>query len=227
MLATRPSRAVLQELLDAMSATVRDYHPTVGRTGATVDELIQGTAFFPGGSGLWRGDVLGGPLPRYFPDAPIMLVAHNYDSINAHRRAKARGGEVDSSFWRDRLIPYFTLAGIEPASVFFTNALMGCKPGSATGDMPVVPGYEEQCLDFLRQQIEIVKPRVVIAFGGKARARLRKVLPRAGSVMHPSAREFNPLVTRIERIQEQAERLAALVRVASRSSRRDLAPRDP
>lgn len=194
-----------------MSATVRDYHPTVGRTSRMVDGLIQGTAFFPGGSGLWRGSSLGGPLPGRFPNAPIMFVAHNYDSITAHERAKARGGEVDSSFWRDRLIPYMRMAGIDPADVFFSNALMECKPGSAIGDMPVAPGYEEQCLDFLRQQIEIVRPRVVIALGGKARVRLRKVLPQGGSVMHPSAREFSPLATRVERIREQAERLAALV----------------
>jgi uracil-DNA glycosylase len=141
-----------------------------------------------------------------------MFVAHNYDSINAHARAKARRGEVDSPFWRDRLIRYISMAGIDPADVFFTNVLMGCKPGSAIGDMPVVPGYEEQCVAFLRRQIEIVKPRVVIAFGAKARTRVRLVLPQAGSVMHPSAREFNPLVTRTDRLREQAELLAALVR---------------
>ncbi|MEA2785890.1 MAG: uracil-DNA glycosylase [Candidatus Eremiobacteraeota bacterium] len=211
-MAFREARVVLQQLLDEMRETVRDYHPAVGRTGATVDELIQGTAFFPGGSGLWRGNALGGPLPDHFPDAPVMFVAHNYDSINAHARAKARRGEVDSPFWRDRLIPYISMAGIDPADVFFTNVLMGCKPGSAIGDMPVVPGYEEQCVAFLRRQIEIVKPRVVIAFGAKARTRVRLVLPQAGSVMHPSAREFNPLVTRTDRLREQAELLAALVR---------------
>ncbi len=113
------------------------------------------------------------------------------------------------------MIPYIGMAGIDPTDVFFTNALMGCKPGSAVGDMPVVPGYEEQCLEFLRRQIEIVKPRVVIAFGGKARARLRMVVRGAGSVMHPSAREFNPLATRTERLREQAKRLEALVRQGS------------
>jgi len=207
----RDPREVLQHLLDSMHETVRDYHPTVGRTGRTVDELIQGTAFFPGGSGLWRGNRLRGPLPEVFPDAPVMLVAHNYDSITAHERAKARGGEVDSPFWRDRLIPYLAMAGIDPTDVFFTNVLMGCKPGSAIGDMPAVPGYEEQCLDFLRLQIAIVKPRAIVAFGGKARTRLRKIIPQADSVMHPSAREFSPLASRAERIGEQAARLAALV----------------
>lgn len=128
-----------------MVATVRSYHPDVKRTAITVDGLVDGTAFFPGGSGLWRGAVLGGPLPIAFPEAPIMLVAHNYDSITAFERSVARKGEVTTPFWRDRLIPYLRFAEIDPAEVFFTNALMGCKPGSAVGPMPRVPGYEDEC----------------------------------------------------------------------------------
>ena len=211
-MAIRNARAVVQQLLDEMDRIVRDYDPTVGRTGRTVDELIQGTAFFPGGCGLWRGNALCGPMPEHFPTAPIMLVAHNYDSVASHERSKERGGEVDSFFWRDVLIPYMTEAGIDPHDVFFTNALMGCKPGSATGDMPAAPGYEEQCSEFLERQIEIVEPRIVIALGDKARERVRKVAPNAPSIMHPSAREFKPRVTRAERIHEQADRLAALIR---------------
>jgi hypothetical protein len=211
-MARRSAREVVQQLLDAMDEIVDSYHPAVGRTARTVDELIQGTAFFPGGSGLWRGNVLGGALPEHFPDRPIMFVAHNYDSITAHARGRTRGGEVDSFFWRCALIPYMDGANIEPENAFFTNALMGCKPGSATGDMPSVPGYERQCSDFLKKQIEIVHPRVVVAFGGKARSRLRHVMPNAESVLHPSARELKPLATRPARIREQAERLAQLVR---------------
>jgi hypothetical protein len=210
----RKARTVVQHLLDEMAATVRDYHPEVGRTGTTVDELIQGTALFPGGCGLWRGSALGGPMPEYFPDSPIMLVAHNYDSIAGHERYQQRGGEVDSSFWRI-LIGYLDGAGIDPADAFFTNALMGCKPGSATGKMPSVPGYEDQCLSFLRRQLEIVRPRVVIALGRDARRRLCCVLPEAQGLAHPSSWEFRPLSTRAERISTQSLRLAELVRTAS------------
>lgn len=208
------AHAVVQQLLDEMIATVRNYHCDVGRTGATVDELIQSTAFFPGGCGLWRGNVLRGPMPEYFPDTPIMFIAHNYDSTTAHERYKGRGGEVDSFFWHDVLIPYMKGAGIDPTDVFFTNALMGCKPGSATGPMPSVPGYEQQCLKFLCKQIGIVNPRIVIALGGDARVRLRRVVPKAQSVMHPSARQFKARETRAARISKQAVRLSELIRRA-------------
>jgi hypothetical protein len=208
----RLAHDVVQDLLDAMAITVTDYHPSVGRTAPRVNQLIQGTAFFPGGSGLWRGSELRGPLPEYFPDSPVMFVLHNYDKIASHDRAIARGGEVDSHFWRGRLLPIITRAGLDPSGCFFTNALTGCIPGnSAVGDMPTTEGYEEQCLRFLGVQIGIVRPRVVIAFGDKARARLRKVMPSAPALTHPSAREFSPLATRSERQAEQSARLAKLL----------------
>jgi hypothetical protein len=193
-----------------MDRTVRDYHPTIGRTGRDIDDLIQGTAFFPGGCGLWCGAELGGEMPDAFPVAPIMLVAHNFDSISSFERSKACGGEADSFLWRDVLVPLVTAANIELGNVFFSNALMGCKPGSATGDMPSVPGYEDQCREFLAKQIEIVEPRIVVALGEKARTRLQKVEPGAQSIMHPSAREFKPGLTRANRIRAQAEILARL-----------------
>jgi len=207
-MARRSARVVVQQLLDAMADTVRDYPPEVGRTGATVDELIGGTAFFPGGCSLWRGKEPGGPMPEHFPEAPIMLVAHNFDSIRAHQ--KNRIGEAHTLFWRN-LLAYLDGAQIDPADVFFTNALMGCKPGSATGKMPSVPRYEDQCRELLRKQIEIVRPRITIALGQDALVRLRQVNPVAQGLMHPSALQYLPIGDRRERIKEQAARLAELI----------------
>lgn len=136
-----------------------------------------------------------------------MLVAHNYDSITAFERSVARKGEVTTPLRRDRLIPYLRFAEIDPAEVFFTNALMGCKPGSAVGPMPRVPGYEDECGRFLREQIAIVRPRALIALGGDAFKCLRRVAPQATGVMHPGAREFSRLSTRDERLREQATSL--------------------
>ncbi len=62
----RRSRDVIQKLLDEMQL-ISSYHPKVGRTEKTVDKLIDGTAFFPGGTGLWRGENRHGPVPEYFP----------------------------------------------------------------------------------------------------------------------------------------------------------------
>lgn len=122
----RLSRDVVQELLDDMFRIVKNYHESVRLTGRSVADLIPGTAVFPGGSGLWRGDVCRGPLPQYFPESPVMFVGHNFDNVHAYERARDRGGEVESFFWTV-LKGYLHEAGIRPDDCFFTNALTVCS----------------------------------------------------------------------------------------------------
>jgi hypothetical protein len=207
----RTSQSVIQRLLDEMTTIVRSYHPTTRKTGSSIAELICGTAFFPGGAGLWRGDQTFGDLPDYFPERPIMFVAHNFDSIRAHDVAKVKGGEAKSFFWRT-LSAYLECAGIDPREGFFTNALMGLKPGSAVGDMPTAAGYEDECRQFLVRQIEIVRPSMIIALGQKAGKRVRAAAAAVPSVvlLHPSARELKPLATRRKVISTQAKVLSDL-----------------
>jgi hypothetical protein len=85
----RSSAGVIRELLRTMTDTVTSYHPEVGRTISTFEGLIQGTACFPGGAGLWRGRANGGPLPECFPGAPIMFVGHNFDSVRGYLALRA------------------------------------------------------------------------------------------------------------------------------------------
>jgi hypothetical protein len=58
-----------------MQLLVRRYHPEVRRTGSTISEIVNGTAFFPGGCGLWSGSIPFGAMPELFPDLPVMFVA--------------------------------------------------------------------------------------------------------------------------------------------------------
>jgi hypothetical protein len=69
MAPARRSAEVIDELLRAMNETVTSYHPEVERTSANIEGLIQGTACFPGGAGLWRGSANRGPLPRILSGA--------------------------------------------------------------------------------------------------------------------------------------------------------------
>ena len=89
---------------------------------------------------------------------------------------------MPSSFW-EKVVGIVQAAGIDPAGAFYTNALMGVKPGSAIGPMPTVGGYEDQCREFLKRQIEIVRPLVAVALGNEAHDRLRKVRPDAEAIM--------------------------------------------
>jgi uracil-DNA glycosylase family 4 len=207
MMNTRKSEDVVQQLLDAMKTLVTKYHPTVRQTGSTLSDLIPGTAFFPGGSGLWRGPVARGPMPALFPDSPVMFVGHNFDSIRAFDKAFLNGGEVNGEFWR-RLSAILAGAGLSPESCFFTNALMGLKPGSATGSMPSVHGYREQCALFLRKQIEIVRPCAVVALGVKAESFVSKLKQPWMKSLHPTDWHFRERITRRQRLKAQGELIA-------------------
>jgi hypothetical protein len=194
---SRAASQVVEQLLTSMPLMVRSYHPEVERTGATLSELIPGTAFFPGGAGLWRGSRPFGPLPEFFPDNPVMFVGHNFDSARAYAVSKKRGGEAQSPFWRN-LLAYLSHAGLEPGECFFSNALMGLKPGSATGAMPSTPAYKDECQAFLRELIRIVNPSLVVSLGGDASRRVAKLKPsvRCVRLLQPSARELKPRATR-------------------------------
>lgn len=212
----RDSEAVVLRLLQAMQATVTAYHPRVVRTPARLEDLIPGTAFFPGGHGLWRGPLERGPLPKHFPLSPVMFVGHNFDSVRAFNRSLINGGEPTGPFWT-KLIAILDAASISPEDCFFTNALMGLKPGSATGSMPGVAGYKKQCLLFLREQVEIVAPRAIVALGANAEryvSKLDKVWIRS---RHPSDWYFRDLATRCERLGQEGSSIAQFL--ASKTSR--------
>ncbi len=196
---------VLVELREKMDEVVVSYPPHIYRVEGPP---IIGTAFFPGGCGLWCGLEYFAPPPRLFPESPVMFVAHNYSSANAFQLLRTKGGEA-GSWWRDRVVPLLRVAGIDPARAFFTNALMGLKDGESTGSMNATEQFESECSSFLLEQLRIVKPTAVVAFGGDAYPRVRRVFLSVLKCMHPSAREFNRLETRAERIGAAASDLRA------------------
>lgn len=200
------SELVIQKLLDTMHAVVTDFDSEVRRPPSKASDLIQGTAFFPGGTGLWRGDKPGGKLPEYFPLDSVMLVGHNFDSITAFERSLKRGGECEGQFWK-KMLGMLGSAGLSPERCFFTNALMGFKPGSATGKMPGDKRYRDQCLSFLRKQIDIVQPKAVVALGNDAQDLLLRLGVPFTKIVHPSARWFGPKATRETRLQAEGQKV--------------------
>jgi hypothetical protein len=207
MTSPRKSEEVVQQLLAAMHLVVTNYHPTVKQTGLTLSCLIPGTAFFPGGSGLWRGLEPRGPLPDLFPEVPVMFVGHNFDSIRAFDKAFDNGGEAGGEFWR-RLLGILAGASLCPENCFFTNVLMGLKPGSATGSMPSVPGYRDQCAQFLRKQIEIVRPSAVVALGVNAERFVSRLDWPWIRSLHPTDWHFREKTTRQQRLKTQGALIA-------------------
>ena len=81
---------------------------------------------------------------------------------------------------------------------------MGLKDGPSVGSMNATTEFENECAEFLLEQIRIVQPSVIIAFGQEAYSRVRKIVPNVAKCAHPSAREFIPLATRAEKVLARA-----------------------
>jgi hypothetical protein len=129
---------------------------------------IPGTAFFPGGYGLWQRD---GAVPQN----PIMILGHDFHSEAGFRESLDRGGEVviDNGqrvmgpTWRS-LTCLLKAVDVDPSICFFTNAYMGLREGAdPTGRFPGSnnPGFVERCRAFLRLQIRTMRPRAILTLG--------------------------------------------------------------
>jgi hypothetical protein len=59
------AKAVVNDLFATMDSMVAEYDDQAIK----IRRRIDGTAFFPGGVGLWRGRHKNGPIPQYFPKA--------------------------------------------------------------------------------------------------------------------------------------------------------------
>ena len=139
--------------------TVCDYPDGV----VAVPEPVSGTAFFPGGLGLWMGDNSITDVPK-----PIMIVGQDFNSVRTYQRIRAKGSEVGTSpTWRN-LLTILGAANISPDSCFFTNVYMGLRSsGPETG---LFPGsrdstFVNQCMWSLAKQIEMVRPQVIVTLG--------------------------------------------------------------
>ncbi len=146
-------------------ADVAPYPPGV----MPVPQPIPGTAFFPGGYGLWRPDP-SKPLPP-LPDGGILVLGQDFQSESGYRAALARGSEIPGVQTWATLTKLLSEARLNPSSCFFTNVYMGLRAGSsATGDFPGLgdPAYINRCLDFLNIQFRVLRPRLIVTLGRPA-----------------------------------------------------------
>jgi hypothetical protein len=147
-----------------------------------VPEYLPGTAFFSAAAGLVV-DQPGGPLPP-FPFEGVMFVGHNLDCETAFMRRLASGrshGGPDQRMltWRN-LYRLLERADVRTSDCFFTNAYVGLKAGdNPTGRFPGAsnPEFREWCRGFLKEQIALMRPRVVATLGTDARQFLATMAP--------------------------------------------------
>jgi hypothetical protein len=143
-------------------AAHRDYPTGV----VPVPEPIAGTAFFPGGYGLFDHFATA-PMPP-FPFGGVMVLGHDFHSVRQYELSRQRGFERPTQpTWR-HLLALLADAGIPPAGCFFTNVFMGLREGAATtGPFPGrhAPDFVAFCRRFLLRQLAVQRPRLILTLG--------------------------------------------------------------
>lgn len=131
-----------------------------------VPAMVTGSAFFPGGCGLWQPE-----RELEFPD--IMVVAQDFSTTAEHSAMLAgRTRDLDSATWRN-FRPFASAAGLDLCRCFFTNSVMGLrKQGPSDGKNPGYKrrnsGFVVATHDFLRLQVQTVRPRLIVVLGTPA-----------------------------------------------------------
>ena len=153
-----------------------DVEPYPSGTQPVTTQLC-GTAFFPGGAGLWREEPTD-ELPK-MPHRGIMVVGQDFGTMATFLRLIPRGGEAESPTWRPLRV-LLSKAGIRLDECFFTNAWMGLRSsGPETG--PYVGARDKRftgrCANFLALQIAVQRPRLIVSLGTYVPPFLSKLSP--------------------------------------------------
>lgn len=146
--------------------------PVVGR--------IAGTAFFPGGDGLWKEEGVNDDLTI----GGIMVVGHNFDNVSGFQQSLARGSEpVSCATWRN-ITMLLREANIVLTRCFFTNVYVGLmETASNVGKFPGAKSaaFRQQCVEFLQQQIALQQPSLILTLGAYVPPLIASLSPQLAS----------------------------------------------
>jgi len=164
------------DLIHAKLQQITDYPAGVSRQ----EGRIAGTAFFPGGDGLWKEEGLNDDLTI----GGIMVVGHNFDNVSGFQQSLAQGSEpVTCPTWRN-ITSLLREANIELTRCFFTNVYVGLM--QTTSNVGKFPGatsaaFRQQCVDFLQQQIALQQPSLILTLGAFVPPLLASLSPQLAS----------------------------------------------
>lgn len=126
-----------------------------------VKEMINITAFFPGGRGLWMEEE-----SEDFPS--ILVLGQDFSTVKQYEDMLiGKASDLESPTWRN-LIKLFKEAELDLKECYFSNVFMGLRDTEKV--IGEFPGFKDKPfvarnVDFLSFQIETIKPRVIIALG--------------------------------------------------------------
>ncbi len=127
-----------------------------------VEKMVETTAFFPGGKGLWLEE----DQENIFPD--ILVLGQDFSHVEYYNEvASGKKKDFKETTFRN-MIKLFKEAEIDLNRCFFSNVFTGLRVSdSMTGDFPGIKckTYVEESIKFLLFQIETIKPKVIITLG--------------------------------------------------------------
>lgn len=136
---------------------------------------VSGLGFYPVGRGLSKeGQTI-------ISDKKFMILGHDFGGYKGYSKAiKEQEESKNGPTWR-RLLSLLNKAGIHEDDCFFTNAIMGQRRvelKSIKNDSWVQEeDFKNDCLDFLKVQLIVQQPDVVLVLGKEAFPILNKLHP--------------------------------------------------
>jgi hypothetical protein len=97
-----------------------------------------------------------------------MILGHDFHSEEGYKASAKLGYESETQpTWRN-LLQMLKEAQVDPSCCFFTNVFMGLRRGAATtGRFPGATDavFVAHCLRFLREQLTVQRPSLIIVMG--------------------------------------------------------------
>jgi hypothetical protein len=165
--ATRPEIESLWNKISQLEAELRFDGKPYPDGMAPFPGRLTGQGFFPGGDGLWRDEFrikLSSSSP--FPVGGIMFLGNDFGTLQTFEKT-LRTGYENVLTWRN-LKRRLTAAEIPGEVGFYTNAVLGLRTDKKAIDYlnwSRHPEFCQFCGDFLRVQLEVMKPRLLVVLG--------------------------------------------------------------
>ena len=148
------------ELKSIMKRTI-----TFPSTMINVEESISGLAFFPGGRGLYND------FDTSIKNKPIMIIGHDFGKYEDFKKSVINGHEnLSGATWRNLLCFFEEIKKLDVRleDCFFTNVIMGFRDSKSSVKNPEYKknkDFVNECVSFLKKQIEFQKPQLIIVLG--------------------------------------------------------------
>jgi hypothetical protein len=142
---------------------------------------LVGQGFFPGGDGLWRpDDKLSAKNNGGLPIGGVLFLRNDFGTVATYRKLENSGYENPPT-WR-HIKERIRAAQISVEATFFTNAIVGLREeGTALTkkSWQTMPKVAEFCGEFLRFQLDTLRPRLTVIMGPDARVAFDKFVKAA------------------------------------------------